>query len=48
MEVTTKGLKHTLIRIMEPRKERGISTLKKGEEMWNYLSKVKKEIRIPP
>lgn len=48
MEVTTKGLKHTLIRIMEPRKERGISTLKKGDEMWNYLPKVKKEIRIPP
>ena len=48
MEVTTRGLTHTLIRILEPRKERGISTLKKGQEMWNYLPKVKKEIRIPP
>lgn len=48
MEMTTRGMDDTLIRIVSPRKERGISTLKKGNEMWNYLPKVKKVIKIPP
>lgn len=48
MEITTLGMAHTLIRILEPKKERGISTLKKGDQMWNYLPKVKKEVRVPP
>jgi outer membrane lipoprotein-sorting protein len=48
MSVTSRGQKDTLIRIKSPRKERGISTLKKGNEMWNYLPKIRKTIRIPP
>jgi outer membrane lipoprotein-sorting protein len=48
MEMTTKGTENTLIRILSPRKEKGISTLKRGNEMWNYLPKVKKVVRVPP
>lgn len=48
MEMTTRGMDDTLVRIVEPRKEKGTSTLKKGNEMWNYLPKVKREIKVPP
>lgn len=47
MEITTRGMDDTLIRILSPRKEKGVSTLKRGNEMWNYLPKIKKVIRIP-
>jgi outer membrane lipoprotein-sorting protein len=48
MKVYSRGMDDTLIRIMSPRKEAGTSTLKRGNEMWNYLPKIKKTIRIPP
>ena len=48
MEVMSRGQDYTLIRIKSPRKERGISTLKRGNQMWNYLPKIRKTIRIPP
>jgi outer membrane lipoprotein-sorting protein len=48
MEVWTLGKDHTLVRILAPKKEKGISTLKKKSEMWNYLPKIRKLIRIPP
>jgi outer membrane lipoprotein-sorting protein len=48
MEVWTRGMDDTLVRILSPRKERGTATLKKGNEMWNYLPKIKKTIRVPP
>jgi outer membrane lipoprotein-sorting protein len=47
MEMVTRGQDDTLIRIVSPRKEKGVSTLKRGNEMWNYLPKIKKVIRIP-
>ncbi len=48
MEMTTRGMDDTLIRIVAPRKDRGVSTLKKGTEMWNYIPKVRKTVRVPP
>ena len=48
MEMTTRGMDDTLIRIVAPRKDKGISTLKKGNEMWNYIPKVRKTVRVPP
>lgn len=48
MEIWTRGMDDTLVRIRAPKKERGTSTLKKGREMWNYLPKIKKTIRVPP
>lgn len=38
----------TFIRILAPAKEAGIVTLKVGQEMWNYLPRVERVIRIPP
>jgi outer membrane lipoprotein-sorting protein len=37
-----------LIRIIEPSKERDVSTLKRYREVWNYLPKVDRVIKVPP
>lgn len=44
----TEGMKRTFIRITFPAKEKGIATLRIGNEMWNYLPKTDKVIKIPP
>ena len=44
----TLGQDKTLIRILEPKKEAGVGTLRLGNEMWNYLPKTDKVIKIPP
>lgn len=38
----------TFIRILSPAKEEGIGTLRIKENMWNYLPKVERTIKIPP
>lgn len=48
MQIFTRGMDDTLMRIEAPRKEKGTATLKKGNEMWNYVPKIKKLVRIPP
>jgi outer membrane lipoprotein-sorting protein len=48
MRVWTAGLDRTFIRILEPRKEQGVGTLRIGDEMWNYLPKTNKVIKVPP
>lgn len=48
MEVWTERLEKTFIRILDPAKERGVATLRIGTEMWNYLPKTNKVIKIPP
>lgn len=48
MEAWTKGLDKTFIRILAPAKEKGVATLRLGTEMWNYLPRVNKVIKIPP
>lgn len=40
--------KKSFIRILSPPKEKGIGTLKIGLEMWNYLPRVERIIKIPP
>ncbi len=42
------GKKRTFMRILEPKKERGMATLKIDKEMWNYLPKTNKVMKIPP
>lgn len=44
----TKGLERTFIIIEYPRKDKGVATLKKGNEMWNYFPKINKVIKVPP
>lgn len=48
MEAWTKGMDKTFIRIKSPKKEKGMATLRMGNEMWNYLPKVNKVMKIPP
>jgi len=42
------GRDRTFIRILSPPKEAGITTLRVENEMWNYLPKVERTIKIPP
>jgi outer membrane lipoprotein-sorting protein len=48
IKVWTEGMKKTFIRILEPQKERGVGTLRIGNEMWNYLPRTSKVIKVPP
>lgn len=43
-----KSEKKSFIRILSPAKEKGIATLKIDMEMWNYLPRVERTIKIPP
>ncbi len=48
MRVWSRGMKDTFIRILEPKKEEGVATLRIGNEMWNYLPKTNKVLKVPP
>ena len=39
MEVWSRGMNDTLIKILSPRKDKGIKTLKLGNQMWNNFLK---------
>lgn len=38
----------SLIRVMAPAKDEGISSLRLGQEMWNYIPNIERTIKIPP
>ena len=42
------GKDYGFFRIQAPKKDRGIATLKRNEEMWNYFPKINKVIKVPP
>lgn len=48
MQVWSQGMENTFIRILAPKKDRGVATLKLEEEMWNYFPKIDKVIKVPP
>jgi len=48
MRVWSKGKDKSLIIINEPAREAGTQTLKVGNNLWNYLPKISRTIRIPP
>ena len=43
----TRGREDALIRFTAPAKDAGTATLKKGEQMWTYAPKIRREIRLP-
>ncbi|MBW1854948.1 MAG: outer membrane lipoprotein-sorting protein, partial [Deltaproteobacteria bacterium] len=43
----TRDLDYTLIRIEYPKKEKGVTTLKVENNLWNYLPKIKRVIKVP-
>ncbi len=47
LEFRSKGKDRSLIRILAPEKERGTATLRVGNDLWNYLPKVKRTIKLP-
>ena len=48
MKSWTIGMDDTFIRILSPRKDCGVATLKKDKEMWNFFPKINKVIKVPP
>lgn len=50
LELSTMNLGEdaAFIRILSPRKDRGIATLRLEQEMWNYFPKIDKVIKVPP
>jgi outer membrane lipoprotein-sorting protein len=47
LRVWSKGTEQALIKVLTPAKEAGTATLKSGDEIWNYLPKVDRTIRVP-
>lgn len=47
VSMVSKGTDRFLLRILSPKKEAGTATLKVGPEIWNYLPKVDRTIKLP-
>lgn len=47
VEFWSEGKEKSLMRILAPKKERNTKTLKVGRNIWNYLPKVKRIIKLP-
>jgi outer membrane lipoprotein-sorting protein len=47
MEVWSLGTDYSLVRVTSPAKEAGTATLKSDKDIWNYLPKVDRTIKIP-
>ncbi|MBN1464153.1 outer membrane lipoprotein-sorting protein [candidate division KSB1 bacterium] len=48
MKAWSQGMDKTFIRILAPAKDQGVATLRIKNEMWNYLPKINKVIKVPP
>ena len=47
LEQWAKGEDKSLIKILKPKKEKGLATLRVDKNVWNYMPKVKRVIKIP-
>ncbi len=48
MKSWSEGLEKTFIVIESPRREKGVSTMRNGNEMWNFFPKINKVMKVPP
>jgi outer membrane lipoprotein-sorting protein len=48
MEAWSEGTQKSLVKILAPKKDRGIATLKVERNIWNYLPKINRVTKIPP
>jgi len=48
MDIWSLGNDYALVRVTAPAKEAGTATLKVKNDVWNYLPRVDRTIRIPP
>ena len=47
MEAWTKGDKQALVRVIEPKKDRGNGTLNDENSMWTFSPKINRVIKVP-
>ena len=47
LAVWSEGTEKVLVKVLAPKKEAGTATLKVGSDIWNYLPKIDRTIRIP-
>ncbi len=48
MRVWSLGTEYALVRVTAPPREAGTATLKVNQEVWNYLPRVDRTIKVPP
>lgn len=48
MRIWSLGTEYSLIRLTAPVRDAGMTTLKAGDDIWNYLPRVDRAIRVPP
>jgi outer membrane lipoprotein-sorting protein len=48
MKAWTRGEEEVLVVIEEPPREAGTATLRVGDNLWNYLPRIARTIRVPP
>ena len=47
LEQWSKGEDKSLIKVLKPKKEKGLATLRVDKNVWNFLPKVKRVVKIP-
>jgi hypothetical protein len=48
MEAWSEGKEKSLVKILDPKKDHGIATLKVESQIWNYLPRINRVTKIPP
>ena len=48
MDFWSKGTERALIVVRSPARDKGISTLQIGDDLWQYLPRISRTMRIPP
>ncbi len=48
LKMWTEGQEKALIVVEAPPREKGIATLRVGDNLWNYFPRIRRTIRIPP
>jgi outer membrane lipoprotein-sorting protein len=48
LQAWTRGEEHVLVVVEAPPREAGTATLRVGENLWNYLPRIARTIRVPP
>lgn len=48
MDSWSEGKDKSLVKILAPKKDRGIATLRVDKNIWNYLPKINRVTKIPP
>lgn len=47
LSIVSEGTENALVRVLAPRREAGTATLKVDADIWNYLPRVDRTVRVP-